>query len=83
MFLYRSWACERRFSLGLGLGLVFEMVEHVPLQIPGLVREGSLTSPESVEEHAPPSQIPGLNLTQFNEVGTFRSIIKQNTQTLK
>ena len=28
---------------------------------------------ESVEEHAPPSQIPGLNLTQFNEVGTFRS----------
>ena len=28
---------------------------------------------ESVEEHAPPSQIPGLNLTQFNEIGSFRS----------
>ena len=23
---------------------------------------------------APPSQIPGLNLTQFNEIGSFRSI---------
>ena len=28
---------------------------------------------ESVEESAPPSQIPGLNLTQFNEIGSFRS----------
>ena len=28
---------------------------------------------ESVEEAAPPSQIPGLNLTQFNEIVTFTS----------
>ena len=28
---------------------------------------------ESVDEVAPPSQIPGLNLTQFNEIGSFRS----------
>ena len=35
--------------------------------------EPSLTAQKSVEEHAPPSQIPGLNLTQFNEIGTFRS----------
>ena len=29
-------------------------------------------SPQPVDKVAPPSQIPGLNLTQFNEVGTFR-----------
>ena len=29
-------------------------------------------SPPSVDEVAPPSQIPGLNLTQLNEIGTFR-----------
>ena len=28
---------------------------------------------EPVDEVAPPSQIPGLNLTQFNEIGSFRS----------
>ena len=28
---------------------------------------------ESVDEVAPPSQIPGLNLTQFNNIGTFRT----------
>ena len=27
---------------------------------------------EPVDEAAPPSQIPGLNLTQFNNIGTFR-----------
>ena len=27
---------------------------------------------EPVDEVAPPSQIPGLNLTQFNNIGTFR-----------
>ena len=27
----------------------------------------------SVDEVAPPSQIPGLNLTQYNEIGSFRS----------
>ena len=26
----------------------------------------------SVDEVAPPSQIPGLNITQFNSIGTFR-----------
>ena len=30
-------------------------------------------SQESVDEVAPPSQILGLNLTQFNEIGSFRS----------
>ena len=29
-------------------------------------------APHPVDEVAPPSQIPGLNLTQFNEIGTFR-----------
>ena len=28
---------------------------------------------EPVDEAASPSQIPGLNLTQFNEIGSFRS----------
>ena len=28
---------------------------------------------EPVDETAPPSQIPDLNLTQFNEIGSFRS----------
>ena len=32
----------------------------------------------SVDEVAPPSQIPGLNLTQFNQIGTFRPNIIQN-----
>ena len=32
-----------------------------------------LQAQESVEEHAPLPQIPGLNLTQFKEVGSFRS----------
>ena len=30
------------------------------------------TAPHPVDEIAPPSQIPGLNLTQFNNIGTFR-----------
>ena len=29
-------------------------------------------SPPCVDKVAPPSQIPGLNLTQFNEIGSFR-----------
>ena len=29
-------------------------------------------APNPVHEVAPPSQIPGLNLTQFNEIWTFR-----------
>ena len=28
---------------------------------------------ESVDEVVPLSQIPGLNLTQFNEIGSFKS----------
>ena len=36
-------------------------------------RVGELsTAPLPVEEVAPPSQIPGLNLTQFNNIGNFR-----------
>ena len=27
---------------------------------------------ETVDKFAPPSQIPGLSLTQFNNAGTFR-----------
>ena len=30
---------------------------------------------EFVDEVAPPSQIPGLNLTQFNEIGAFRTYL--------
>ena len=30
---------------------------------------GSLAAPQSVDEIVPPSQIPGLNLTQFNNIG--------------
>ena len=33
---------------------------------------------DAVDEVAPPSQIPGLNLTQFNQIGTFRPNIIQN-----
>ena len=29
-------------------------------------------APLPVDEIAPPSQIPGLNLTQFNNIGNFR-----------
>ena len=35
---------------------------------------GSLAAPQSVDEIAPPSQIPGLNLTQFNNIGNFRQM---------
>ena len=36
-------------------------------------RVGELSmAPLPVEEVAPPSQIPGLNLTQFNNIGNFR-----------
>ena len=34
-------------------------------------------SQQSVDEVAPPSQILGLNLTQFNEIGTFRPNLHQ------
>ena len=32
-----------------------------------------LQAPHPVDEAAPPSQIPGLNLTQFNEIGDFQT----------
>ena len=36
-------------------------------------RVGELSvAPLPVEEVAPPLQIPGLNLTQFNNIGNFR-----------
>ena len=37
-------------------------------------RVGALSqaAPQSVDEIAPLSQIPGLNLTQFNNIGNFR-----------
>ena len=31
-------------------------------------------APQPVDEIAPPSQISGLNLTQFNNIGTFRQM---------
>ena len=34
-------------------------------------------TPHRVDEVAPPSQIPGLNLTQFNNTGTFRPNVAQ------
>ena len=33
----------------------------------------SQVAPQSVDEIAAPSQIPGLNLTQFNNIGTFKT----------
>ena len=33
---------------------------------------------DSVDKVAPPSQIPGLNLTQFNNIGTFRPNLMQH-----
>ena len=41
----------------------------------------NLLSPaqKCVEEHAPLSQIPGLNLTQFNDIGSFRSNLLNKT----
>ena len=38
----------------------------------------SQTAPHPVDEIAPPSQIPGLNLTQFNNIGTFRPNMAQH-----
>ena len=38
----------------------------------------SQTAPHPVDEIAPPSQIPGLNLTQFNNTGTFRPNVAQH-----
>ena len=35
-------------------------------------RVGALVAPQSVDEIVPLSQIPGLNLTQFNNIGNFR-----------
>ena len=35
-------------------------------------RVGELSVEPSVEEVAPPTQIPGINLTQFNNIGNFR-----------
>ena len=43
----------------------------------------SQASPHPVDEIAPPSQIPGLNLTQFNNIGTFRpNVASTYTQAL-
>ena len=39
---------------------------------------GALAAPQSVDEIAPPSQIPGLNLTQFNNIGNFRPNVAQH-----
>ena len=39
---------------------------------------GALAAPQSVDEIAPPSQIPGLNLTQFNNIGNFRPNMAQH-----
>ena len=40
---------------------------------PKYPRVGELSAaPLPVEEVAPPLQIPGLNLTQFNNIGNFR-----------
>ena len=38
----------------------------------------SQVASQSVDEIAPPSQIPGLNLTQFNNIGTFRPNMAQH-----
>ena len=39
---------------------------------------GALVAPQSVDEIAPPFQIPGLNLTQFNNIGNFRPNMAQH-----
>ena len=39
---------------------------------------GALVAPQSVDEIAPLSQIPGLNLTQFNSIGNFRPNVAQH-----
>ena len=38
----------------------------------------SQVAPQPVDEIAPPSQIPGLNLTQFNNIGNFRPNMAQH-----
>ena len=38
----------------------------------------SQTAPHPVDEIAPLSQIPGLNLIQFNNIGTFRPNVAQH-----
>ena len=39
---------------------------------------GALATPQPVDEIAPLSQIPGLNLTQFNNIGSFRPNVAQH-----
>ena len=43
-------------------------------------RVGALAqvAPQPVDDIAPPSQIPGLNLTQFNNIGNFRPSMAQH-----
>ena len=38
----------------------------------------SQVAPQSVDEIAPLSQTPGLNLTQFNNIGNFRPDMAQH-----
>ena len=38
----------------------------------------SQPAPQPVDEITPPSQIPGLNLTQFNNIGIFRPKVAQH-----
>ena len=47
---------------------------------PNILKWGGLSqvAPQSVDEVALLSQIPGLNLTQFNNIGTFRPNVAQH-----
>ena len=53
--------------------------DHLISAKPKHPRMSLLSQPQdSVNEVAPPSQIPGLNLTKFNNTGTFRPNIIKN-----
>ena len=66
----KSWPNLSKF---FALQALFEclgiLLNKLGLKVPEIMVS---QAQEPVDEVAPLSQIPGLNLTQFNEIGTFR-----------
>ena len=52
--------------------------DHLLGAKPKHLHVGALAAPQSVDEIAPLSQIPGLNITQFKNIGNFRPNVAQH-----
>ena len=66
-------------NLNQNIGKMF--IPHCFDPLIGAILEWELyhkTAPQPVDEIGPPSQIPGLNITQFNNIGTFRPNVAQH-----